>query len=331
MLASLSRRAAAASCSSASSTGSLIARPHVRWTYLPGQVPYERALLLQESLVQARLSAKAALAANDAADWSPDHVASLERVAHTDLLLLLQHTPVFTAGRREKDPQQLESEGARLRAIGADYVHAMRGGQTTYHGPGQLVGYSLMDLGAAQVSPVNRSDSRAGPPTDRLPTAQLSTRCYVDRLERFLEALTLSLDVPVHPLEHTGVFTSATTKIGSIGIHIRRRISLHGFSLNVEQQTKAWFDQIVACGLADVQSTNVQAELRKLGKLDAEDKGDEPRVLDVVPKAVELFGERYGREMRQLKQDDEFVEARRMIEDGVEGRLPPLEKTLLGV
>ncbi|TNY17977.1 hypothetical protein DMC30DRAFT_419260 [Rhodotorula diobovata] len=309
MLASLSRRAAAASCSSASSTGSLIARPHVRWTYLPGQVPYERALLLQESLVQARLSAKAALAANDAADWSPDHVASLERVAHTDLLLLLQHTPVFTAGRREKDPQQLESEGARLRAIGADYVHAMRGGQTTYHGPGQLVGYSLMDLGAAQ----------------------LSTRCYVDRLERFLEALTLSLDVPVHPLEHTGVFTSATTKIGSIGIHIRRRISLHGFSLNVEQQTKAWFDQIVACGLADVQSTNVQAELRKLGKLDAEDKGDEPRVLDVVPKAVELFGERYGREMRQLKQDDEFVEARRMIEDGVEGRLPPLEKTLLGV
>ncbi|KPV73523.1 uncharacterized protein RHOBADRAFT_4764, partial [Rhodotorula graminis WP1] len=145
-----------------------------------------------------------------------------------DLLLLLQHTPVYTAGRREKDPSQLEAEGARLRAVGADYVHAMRGGQTTYHGPGQLVGYSLMDLGAAQ----------------------LSTRCYVDRLERFLSALTSSLSVPVYPLEHTGVFTSPTTKVGSIGIHIRRRISLHGFSLNVEQQTKAWFDHIVACGLA---------------------------------------------------------------------------------
>ncbi|BGP42332.1 hypothetical protein JCM10450v2_006426 [Rhodotorula kratochvilovae] len=302
MLASLPRRTLAA-CSSSSRS---IARSPIRWTYLPAHIPYERALLLQESLVQARLAAKAALRADAGSEWQPDHRESLERVADTDLLLLLQHTPVYTAGRREKDPRQLEHEGARLRAVGADYVHAMRGGQTTYHGPGQLVGYSIMDIGAAQ----------------------LSTRCYVDRLERFLESLTESLSIPVHPLEHTGVFTSPTQKIGSIGIHIRRRISLHGFSFNVEQQTKAWFDRIVACGLADVQSTNAEAELRRLGKLGAD---EQIRVRDVVPQAVELFGERYGREMRQLDPEDECVEARRMIEDGVEGRLPPLEKTLLGV
>ncbi|GAA6049304.1 hypothetical protein JCM3770_005931 [Rhodotorula araucariae] len=298
MLAAVPRHALAA-CSP--SRPAAIARPPLRWTYLPAQIPYGRALLLQESLVHARLAARAALRTNPHSDLE-----SLRRVADTDILLLLQHTPVYTAGRREKDPAQLEHEGARLRALGADYVHAMRGGQTTYHGPGQLVGYSIMDIAAAQ----------------------LSTRCYVDRLERFLEALTESLSIPVYPLEHTGVFTSPTQKIGSIGIHIRRRISLHGFSFNVEQQTKAWFDQIVACGLADVRSTNAEAELRRLGRLGA---NEDMHVRDVVPRAVELFGQLYGREMRQLEPGDEFVEVRRKIEDGVDGRLPLLEKTLLGV
>ncbi|BGP26627.1 lipoyl(octanoyl) transferase [Rhodotorula toruloides] len=292
---------AAAAASRGAST-----RPPILWTYIPGQIPYDRGLLLQESLVYTRLSAKAALQAAESSERKPDRVDSLKRVADTDVLLLLQHTPVFTAGRREKDLEQLEQEGARLRALGADYVHAMRGGQTTYHGPGQLVGYSLMDIGAAQ----------------------LSTRCYVDRLERFLEDFAHALSIPVHPFPHTGVFTSPTTKIGSIGIHIRRRISLHGFSFNVEQQTKAWFDQIIACGLEDVQSTNVEAELRKLGKLK---EGEDKKVLDVVPLVVELFGKRYGREMRQLEAGDGFEETRRMIEDGVEGRLPPLEKVLVGV
>ncbi|GAA6028942.1 hypothetical protein JCM8097_001517 [Rhodosporidiobolus ruineniae] len=280
------------------------ARPPVVWTYLPRQLPYSQGLLLQESLVQARLSAKAALAAPT--ERTEKETTALQRVAETDILLLLQHSPVYTAGRREKDAETADKEGERLRRLGADYVQTMRGGQTTYHGPGQLVGYSLMDLGAAK----------------------LTTRCYVDHLERFLADLASSLSIPVYPLEHTGVFTTPTTKIGSIGIHIRRRISLHGFSFNVEEQTCAWFDQIVACGLADVTSTNATTELRKLGKLGSK---EEKLVFDVVPTAVELFSKRYGREMRQLQPDDEYVEARRMIEDGTEGRLPPLEKVLLGV
>ncbi|GAA5982117.1 hypothetical protein JCM11641_000593 [Rhodosporidiobolus odoratus] len=281
----------------------LAQRPFV-WTYLPRPLPYAQGLLLQESLVQARLNAKAALASAETP--STTQQASLRRVADTDILLLLQHTPVYTAGRREKDPTHAEQQGDRLRKLRADYVQTMRGGQTTYHGPGQLVGYSLMDLGQAK----------------------LSTRCYVDHLERFLASLATSLSVPVHPLKHTGVFTSPTTKIGSIGIHIRRRISLHGFSFNVEEQTKAWFDQIVACGLADVSSTNVTTELRRLGKLEGK---EEKLVLDIVPTAAELFSKQYGRELQQLEDGDDYVELRRMIEDGVEGRLPPLEKVLLGV
>jgi len=86
-------------------------------------------------------------------------------------------------------------------------------------------------------------------------------------------------------------------------------------------------------------STNVEHELRQLGKLPLPSAAegtaaaaDAPiRVRDVVPRAVDLFGAQYGRDMRALDAGDEFVEARRMIEDGVEGRLPPLEKTLLGV
>lgn len=143
---------------------------------------------------------------------------------------------------------------------------------------------------------------------------QLTTRCYVSHLETFLEKLTTALGVTVFPLDHTGVFTSPNLKIGSIGIHIRRRISLHGFSINIEQQTRKWFDAIVACGLDDVKSASVESEV-----------GGEKKVKDVVSRAVELFGKQYGREMRELGEGDEWAELRRMIKDGVEGRLPPLK------
>lgn len=309
-----------------SSLPRLATRPPVLWTFLPRQVPYAQGLLLQESLVQARLSAKAALL-SPASSSSPADTAALKRVAETDVLLLLEHSPVYTAGRREKDAAVAEEEGERLSKLGADYVQTMRGGQTTYHGPGQLVGYSLMDLGAAKVRFSVSYSTLSTLLTPEL-NPQLTTRCYVDHLERFLASLATSLSIPVHPLEHTGVFVSPTSKIGSIGIHIRRRISLHGFSFNVEPKTRWWFDQIVACGLDDVTSTNATTELRRLGKLGAE---EEVSVGEVVPKAVELFGKMYGREMRRLEDGDEYVETRKMIKEGVQGMLPPLQKVLLGV
>ena len=137
-------------------------------------------------------------------------------------------------------------------------------------------------------------------------------------LETFLSNLTKKLGVEPYPLEHTGVFTSPTSKIGSIGIHIRRRISLHGFSLNVEEQTRKWFDAIVACGLEDVKSTSVEAVKRQSG-------GDgSQKVQDVVPVAVQEFGKQYGRVMKQLEEGDEHGTLRQMIRDGVQGKLGPL-------
>jgi lipoyl(octanoyl) transferase len=75
----------------------------------------------------------------------------VRRAAETDVLLLLQHRSVYTTGRRETDAAVLEAEGRRLRALGADYVATERGGQTTYHGPGQLVGYPIFNMAATGV------------------------------------------------------------------------------------------------------------------------------------------------------------------------------------
>lgn len=282
----------------------------IRWIYLRDQVPYHRGLLLQEHLVQARLSAKAKLLSPEHEGTARDK-ASLERIATTDILLLLQHRPVYTAGKREKDPIQAEKERERLGKLGADYVQTSRGGQTTYHGPGQLVGYPLIDLGASK----------------------LSTRCYVDKLETFLSNLVTSFEVPVHPLPHTGVFVSDTSKIASIGVQIRRRITMHGFSINVEEQTRKWFDQIVACGLDDVTSTSVEAEIARLGISELRGgKGSEVvRVEDAVEKTIELFGQQYGRELVELTDGDEYGVTRKLIKDGVEGRLPEMNREMLGV
>lgn len=114
-------------------------RPPILWTYIPQPVPYEKGLLLQEKLVRSRLDA-------------------LDPTRRSDLLILLQHKPVYTAGRRERGSDDARAEKERLQALWrslgqeADYVETLRGGQTTFHGPGQLVGYPILHLGDSGVS-----------------------------------------------------------------------------------------------------------------------------------------------------------------------------------
>lgn len=119
----------------------MAARSALRYVHLPRLVPYSIGLELQQTLVARRV---AALQRATPAQPAPDE----------DVLLLLEHRPVYTAGRRETDEATLGAEGARLRAFGADYVPTQRGGQTTYHGPGQLVGYPIVDLNAQNVRPL---------------------------------------------------------------------------------------------------------------------------------------------------------------------------------
>lgn len=130
-----------------------LARPAlgpVQYSYIPHLVPYSLGLALQEHLVARRADARAVLRSPSASSTPSEDLEKAKRTAASDTLLLLQHKPVYTEGRREA--QENESEARRLRALGADYEVTKRGGMVTFHGPGQLVGYPIWDLGAMQVS-----------------------------------------------------------------------------------------------------------------------------------------------------------------------------------
>jgi lipoyl(octanoyl) transferase len=113
----------------------------------------------------------------------------------------------------------------------------MRGGQTTFHGPGQLVAYPIIDLR----------------------THKLTPRDYVCLLEKSLIATCAKYGIKAMTTEHTGVWTSPDDKIAAIGVHMRRNITSHGIGLNVNTDLW-WFDRIVACGLEGKRATSFTRE-----------------------------------------------------------------------
>jgi lipoyl(octanoyl) transferase len=144
-----------------------------------------------------------------------------------DTLILLEHPPVYTAGRRWK-PDHIVWTEERIRSAGADLRFIDRGGSLTFHGPGQLVGYPVIDLGG-------RPDALR----------------FVRDLEEVLIRSAAELDIPLHRSDvQTGVW-SAERKVCAIGVRLMRmRVSLHGFALNCETDL-GWYDAIVPCGLAN--------------------------------------------------------------------------------
>ncbi len=181
----------------------------------PGRVPYADALALQEQLRTAR-------AAGDVGD----------------VLLLLEHPDVITFGRSAR-PGTARLDDAGLRAAGYDVHRVNRGGDVTWHGPGQLVGYPILDLAARG----------------------RDVHVYLRALEgALIDALAdLGLEACRRP-GYTGVWLDASRKIASIGVGVREWISMHGFALNVCCDL-ARFDAIVPCGLEDVRMVSVESEL----------------------------------------------------------------------
>ena len=159
-----------------------------------------------------------------------------ERIAGAqphDVLLLLEHPPVVTLGRASHAEHVLRPEGVELFEI-------ERGGDVTYHGPGQLVGYPILDLRQ------HRQD----------------LHWYLRTLEQALIDALASLAIPAerHP-GYTGVWTGGRQrKIASIGIHVKQWVTWHGFALNVTTDLSA-FDRIVPCGIPGVVMTSVEREL----------------------------------------------------------------------
>ena len=174
----------------------------------PGRIDYERAVAWQEALVARCLA------------------------GGPDALLLLEHPPVYTLGRGA-DPVHLRFAAQ----TGAPVVRTHRGGQVTYHGPGQLVGYPILDL------------RRRRP----------DVRWYLRSLESVLIGTLEDLGIAAGRREGlTGVWVGPR-KIASIGVALRRWVSWHGFALNVGADL-AGFDAITPCGIAEVRMTSVARE-----------------------------------------------------------------------
>jgi lipoyl(octanoyl) transferase len=157
-----------------------------------------------------------------------------------DVLLLVEHEPVITLGRGTKDaslPVPRTQLADHLARHGVELFDIERGGDVTFHGPGQLVGYPILDLRA------HRPD----------------LHWYLRALEDALVDALAALDVPAGRVPGlTGVWT-AGRKIASIGIHVKQWVTLHGFALNVTTDLD-YFDLIVPCGIRDVVMTSVLAE-----------------------------------------------------------------------
>jgi lipoyl(octanoyl) transferase len=185
------------------------------WVATLGEVAYRDALALQERLRAARQ-----------ADAIPD------------TLLLLEHPPVYTRGRRARAADLPRGE-RWYRERGIDVVDSDRGGQVTYHGPGQLVGY-----------PIVRVES---------------VREYVAALERTMVAALAEEGVAATAPEGlTGVWTGGA-KIGSIGVHVSRGVTTHGFAVNVTNDLEP-FEWVAACGVEDAQVTSLAREKEGAGE-----------------------------------------------------------------
>jgi lipoyl(octanoyl) transferase len=181
------------------------------WVCHLGTVEYRRAVALQEQLRARRL-----------ADEVPD------------VLLCLEHAPVYTRGRRT-EPGELPMGEDFYRSQGIDVVDTERGGKVTYHGPGQLVGYPVMRTGGV--------------------------RAFVATMEAAIVAALADERIDAGPRAGlTGVWVGER-KIASIGVHISRRVSTHGFAVNVENDLEP-FSWIVPCGLTGAMMTSIVQEQR---------------------------------------------------------------------
>jgi len=158
-----------------------------------------------------------------------------------DTLLLVEHPPVYTRGRRT-GPRELPMGADWYRAQGIDVVDADRGGKVTYHGPGQLVGYPIMRTG------------------DVVGFVRTMEEALVAALaDEGIEARTR----PDDGRDYTGVW-AGERKIASIGIHVSRGVTTHGFAVNVQNDLQP-FEWVVPCGLEGVRMTSVLRETARTG------------------------------------------------------------------
>jgi lipoyl(octanoyl) transferase len=217
------------------------------WTVRPGLVSYGDGRELQRDIERARQQGEI-----------------------PDLLLLLEHPPVYTQGRRST-ADELPMGEDWYRRQGIDVVETDRGGRVTYHGPGQLVGYPIVSLRPY------RDDVHE----------------YIRRMERVIVRSLGDWGIEAEVVEGlTGVWTPERRKIGSIGVHVSRGITTHGFAINVNNDLQP-FEWIVPCGIESCSMTSVCRELHGEQDLDA-----------FATTVRDRFGEVYERTPREVSLDE---------------------------
>jgi len=200
----------------------------------------------------------------EAADLQERCARLLKDGGRVERLLLLEHPPVITLGRNARSADVLHDE-ATLESLGVAVHETNRGGQVTYHGPGQLVGYPILDL-----SPDRRDVAR-----------------YLRDLEEVLIRTLSQFGVTAGRAPGlTGVWVGPE-KIASLGVHLSRWVTTHGFALNVNTDLSR-FGLIVPCGLRGAAVTSMQRLLGRALPLE-----------EVAAAIVPVFGEVFGREMAQ--------------------------------
>ncbi len=212
----------------------------LKWTFL-GRVEYRLALELQYT-----------------------HAKKVE-AGHYPMLFLLEHPPTITLGRHADDSNILAPE-SEISADGFDVVRVLRGGDVTYHGPGQLVGYPVANI----------SDARCNVPS----WVEKNARAVI----RFLSDCGLRSNwSDVHP----GVWIG-NSKIAAIGFHLSRGISTHGFAVNLDPDL-SHFDRIIPCGLRDKKVTSVKEQL-----------GRSPSLLESAKKVAHNLADELGWELEPM-------------------------------
>src|SRR5882757_8568786 len=192
-----------------------------------------------------------------------------------DVLLLLEHTPVITLGRNAKATNILLPP-VQLALRGVEVFECDRGGDVTFHGPGQLVGYPIFDLRGYSSSQLPAFSSQEKPARKTMGAID-----YVRRLEEVLIRTCSDFSISTKRVAGlTGVWRESApeAKIAAIGVHISRSVTSHGFALNVDTDL-SYFNLIVPCGIASKPVTSMKKEL-----------GHELEMANVAESIVRNFG-----------------------------------------
>ena len=208
-----------------------------------GRMGYSECWDLQRSLFDRVLAVKRGVAAMEGAEAGAAAEALADLSGHeAGWLLTVEHNPVYTLGKSGKDENMLVPE-AYLRSIGAEFFHIDRGGDVTFHGPGQIVGYPILDL------------EQLG----------IGLREYIDSIEEAIIGVCREWGIEAGRVAGaSGVWIDGDTprarKICAIGVKSSRYVTMHGFALNVATDLK-YFNHINPCGFVDRGVTSIEREV----------------------------------------------------------------------